>query len=298
MTNADEENVQPAQLPMVPDRVRQAAIAELDRLQTFVRAAPADAWSRPSAAEGWTIGDVVTHLAVAMRYQSQVLGTAPSGKTTGSVWKAVGDLTRTVGPTIAPAFHAANNAVTKLIDRTLTREAVLSQFNTAAGTLHGKLETIVPADYSKQITYFSGTWPLSFFLANIVNELAIHRWDMESTLNPQAHLDDDARSVLPWFYWSGTPFMLRLPQGARGTVQALLSEPSLEMWWSVAPGSKGQFMGRAENPDVTITSASGMFVLVLAGRIKPLDALRFAAIEVVGKEELARTFLGSWHLTM
>ncbi len=298
MSSEDEENAHPAQLPMVPDRVRQAALAELNRLHTFVRALPVSDWSRPSEAEGWSIGDVVTHLALVMRYQSQVLGTATSSKPSGGLWKAVSDLTRTAGPTIGPAFHAASSAVTKLMDKTMTRENVLSQFDAGAKTLRERLETIAPADYSKYVTYFSGTWPVSFFLADIVNELAIHGWDIESALDPQARLDDDARSVLPWFYWSGTPFMLRPVGGTQGTIQAILSDPSLEMWWSLKAGSKEQFMGRTETPDVTITSDSGMYILALAGRIKPLEALRFGAIEVAGNKELGRAFLGGWHQVM
>lgn len=296
MSSTEEENGQPAQLPMVPDRVRQAAIAELDRLVTFVQSLSVSDWSRPSAAEGWTIGDVVAHLSLALRFEGQVLTSAGTGRAERGLWKTVGELSRTVTPAVAPAFHAVNSALPKLIDKTLTREAILARFSNAAGSLREKLDGVLPADYTKQVTYVGGTWPLSFFLAAVLNELAIHRWDIEGTLDPHARLDDDARTVLPWFYWSGTPFMLRPPQGTHGTVQALVTEPDLEMWWSLSPGSKEQHMGRAESPDATISGESGTFVLSLAGRLKALDALRFGALQVTGKDELARSFLSSWHV--
>lgn len=292
----EEENTQPEQLPMVPDRIRQAAVTELDRLQGLVRGIEPRDWSRPSAAAGWSIGDVAAHLSLAMRVQSQLLDAAVSSKATGGMWKSLGDLTRSVAPAMAPAFNAINKEIPKLLDRTLTREAVLSQFEKAGQSLRERLDRIEPSDYSKQIYYIGGPWPLSFFLGHVVNELAIHGWDIAATLDSQARLSEDARTVLPWFYWSGTPFMLRPPAAGRGVVQALLADPALEMWWRVSEGKKEQGMGIEAAADVTINAESGTFVLALAGRIKPLDAMRFAAIEVRGNEDLARSFLSSWRV--
>lgn len=294
--SSEEDETQPEQLPMVPDRIRQAALSELDRLQDLIRAVSANDWARPSAASGWSIGDVAAHLSLVMRMQSQLLDAAAGSKSPGGMWKSLGDLTRSVVPAVAPALNAINKEIPKLIDRSLAREAVLSQFDKAANSLRDRLERIAPPDYSKQIYYIGGPWPLSFFLGHIVNELAIHGWDIATALDSQARLSMDARTVLPWFYWSGTPFMLRPPSTAQGTVQALLADPALEMWWRVLAGKKEPGMGLQPDPDVTVDAESGIFVLVLAGRIKPLDALRFAAIEVRGNEELARSFLGSWRI--
>lgn len=295
MTNAEDE-MQPEQLPMIPDRIRQAALAELDRQARMVGAIRASDWSRPSAAAGWSVGDVVAHLSLAMRLQSQLLGATTAGKSTGGIWKTMGELTRAVAPTVAPALHAVNSAIPKLLDRTLTQEAVVRQFESAAAGLRERLERVAPDEYSRQIYYVGGPWPLSFFLGHILNELAVHGWDIATTLHAQARLSDDACSVLPWFYWSGTPFMLRPPTGSEGAVQVLLAEPEMEMWWRFGGGKKEQGMGQQPGAGATINSNAGTFVLTLSGRLKPLDALRFAAIEVRGNDELARTFLGSWHV--
>lgn len=292
----EDDETQPEQLPMVPDRIRQAALGELDRLQGLIRGVPPGDWGRPSAAAGWSIGDVAAHLSLTMRVQSQLLDAAASTKTAGGMWKSLGGLTRSVAPAMAPALNAINKEIPKLLDRTLTREAVLSQFENAGASLRERLNRIGPSDYSKQVYYIGGPWPLSFFLGHIVNELAIHGWDIATTLDSQARLSEDARTVLPGFYWSGTPFMLRPPAAAGGTIQALLAGPALEMWWRVSPGMKESGMGQQPNADATINAESGTFVLALAGRIKPLDALRFAAIEVRGNEDLARSFLGSWRI--
>lgn len=291
-----EDETRPEQLPMVPDRIRQAAISELDRLRGLIHNVPTSGWSRPSAATGWSIGDVAAHLSLVMRMQSQMLDAAGNRTGTGGMWKSLGDLTRSAAPVMAPALNAINKEIPKLLDRSMSREAVLSQFDRAGASLRERLDRLIPADYSKQVYYIGGPWPLSFFLGHIVNELAIHGWDIAAALDPQARISEDARTVLPWFYWSGTPFMLRPPAGLQGTIQVLLADPALEMWWRVSAGKKEQGMGLEANPAVTINAESGTFVLALAGRIKPLDALRFAAIEVRGSEELARSFLAGWHI--
>jgi hypothetical protein len=141
-----------------------------------------------------------------------------------------------------------------------------------------------------------GPWPLPFFLSYLVDELAVHRWDMATPLDPTAHLSEEARNVLPWFFWSGTPFMLRIPKQITGTVQVSLDDPAVRMWWAMASDGTKQGVDEAENPDVAITGQSGTFVLAVAGRLAPEHALRTTSLTATGDATLARAFLGSWKI--
>jgi uncharacterized protein (TIGR03083 family) len=296
MTDSEENTPPPAQLPMVPDRVRDAARDELRRVERFVHALSADEWAKPSAVAGWRIGDVVAHINLGIGIFTRLLPDAGGAKSRGGMWKTVGEMTRNMAPAMAPAFHAVNNAIPKVIDRTMSRDQIKTQFSANAARLETKLDAITPGDFSKEINYVAGPWPLSFFLAAMVNELSVHGWDIESTLDPQARLTFDARTVLPWFYWSGTPFMFRPPSGASGRVQLRITDPDIEMWWRVAGRTSEQGMGSSENADAGISGDSGTAVLALAGRIKALDIVRFQLLETTGNAELARTFLGSWRI--
>jgi hypothetical protein len=209
--------------------------------------------------------------------------------------KRFGQVTRTVAPAVAPAFHAVNSAIPKLVDLTLTPKAIRQQFASGAASVRAKLEGLEPGDFGGEVYYVGGPWPLAFFLAAMLNEFAIHGWDMASVRDPQATLSFDSRTVLPWFYWSGTPFMLRPPAGTSGAITARLSEPDMEMWWRIEGGIT-QGMGAQESSDATVGGDSGTFVLTLAGRIKALEAVRFGALTVQGNGELAATFLRSWRI--
>jgi hypothetical protein len=172
---------------------------------------------------------------------------------------------------------------------------VKGQFAASARTLRGQLDAIGPNDYTRPVHYLGGRYPLSFFLAMTVNEMAIHGWDIRSRLEPDAHLGPEARAVLPWFYFSGTPFMLQPPKGIQGTIQVVLDDPPAQMWWTL--GTKPTTgAGTTPNPDVTIRGLGSVFVLVLAGRIPVEDALLTTSLAVGGNESLAKAFLAGWKI--
>jgi hypothetical protein len=184
-----------------------------------------------------------------------------------------------------------------MMDRALPPEVIKGQFAAGCRGLHEKLDKLGPSDYSRPAHYMGRPWPLSFFLAAVDNELAIHGWDMRSRLSSDAHLSAEARSVLPWFYWGASSYMLHRPADLTGTIAVSLADPAAELWWLLADTETTQGMGPAESPDVTISGESGTFVLVLAGRISAEDALRTTSLSAAGNEETAKSFLSSWKIT-
>ena len=296
MTSGEQTSPQPAQLPMAPSRIRSAALAELGRLGGQVQEITLQDWTKPSAVAGWTIGDVVAHLNLSMALHGRLLSAVVAGKGSGNVWKTVGQLSERVLPFASPAINALNSAIPRVIDRALSPEVIKAQFVSSSRTLQDKLMKVGSSDYTRPVYYRGGPWPLSFFLANVVDELALHGWDIASPLDPDAYLSEDARSVLPWYFWSGTPYMLQLPKQLKGTIQVSVDSPQAEMWWSVGEAETKQGLGQTPDPDVTITGASGAFVLTLAGRIPAQDALRATSLQATGNHDLGRAFLGAWKI--
>jgi len=81
MTSEQQTDREPVQLPMAPNQVHMAALAELDRLRGFVQDVTIADWSKPSAASGWTIGDVVAHLNLAMGAYGRLLEAVMESRT-------------------------------------------------------------------------------------------------------------------------------------------------------------------------------------------------------------------------
>ena len=296
MTDEDRSEGTPVQLPIAPGAIRTVALAELDRTDAFVRSVSLQDWTKSSASAEWSIGDVVAHLALTLGLYGRLLDAALSGRSAGGLWKAVGQVGKRVAPAASPALNRLNKAVPRLMDRALAPEVIKGQFSAGARSLRGKIERVGSGDYMRPVYYLGAPWPLSFFLASVVDELGLHGWDMASVLDPTARLSEEARSVIPWFFWSGTPFLLRLPKGTSGAVQVVLDDPPAEMWWQLAGPQPRQGAGRTMRPDATITGPSGIYSLVISGRIPLTDALRSPSLHLEGNDQLARAFLGAWRL--
>jgi uncharacterized protein (TIGR03083 family) len=293
-----DENAAPppelAQLPVNPSHIRQVALNELDRVEGIVKDLSLDEWKLKSAVEGWTIGDVVAHLDVGLTLYARLLEAVSGGAGAGTVWKAFGKFGEKVAPMAGPAFNAVNTAIPRIIEGMLSPEVVKGRFEAGARKVRTQLDRLDSVDYTRPVYYIGGPYPLSFFMALMVNEIVIHGWDIQSRLRSDAHLDEPACSVLPWFYWSATPLMLKVPSGSAGRIWVSLQDPPATMWWSLADGKTGT--GSIENPDVEISGPAGPFVLALAGRIPAEDVMAKTLLAVAGDRSLAKTFLESWKI--
>src|SRR5579859_8078348 len=297
MDDDAQTHPEPVQLPVAPASVRDAAVIELTRVNEYVQTRSAAGWTTPSAVPDWTVGDVATHLNLAIAVYSRLVGIVLAGQGSGGVWRAMGKISERLAPVAMPAFNKINSAIPRVIDRALSPEVIRAQFSTSSRNLREQLSRVGPQDYTRSVYYAGGPWPLSFFLSAVVDELAIHGWDMVSPTDPQARLSLEARQVIPHFFWSGTPFLLHLPKDTAGTVQIAVSDPPTYLWWQIEKGKATPQVGQAEKAGAICTGDAGALALVLAGRIKAEDALRTTALQVDGDETLARAFLSSWRIT-
>lgn len=282
-------------LPIAPTEITDAAILELEHLTRLLAGVSANDWSRPSAARGWTIGEVAAHLDLFVGLYGRFLGAVLAGGGSNGLAKVIGWVTGSVMPSATPVFDTINAVIPKALDRVLTPQAVKTQFAAGARNVRARLLQMGPDDFARPVYFEGGPYPLAFYVGIIVNELAMHAWDIESKIAQAADLSHQARRVLPWFYWGSTRLMLRRSSGISGTVQVFLTEPESAMWWSLRHASVTIGRELTPNPDAQIRGSSGSFVLALAGRINPVDAVD-SLLNVEGNRNLAERFLGSWHL--
>lgn len=287
----------PETLPVLPGAARAAVMEELTGTEDLVVRLSIDTCGEPSAARGWSILDVIAHLQLALALYARLLDASLKGRTGGALGRTFGALTEKLMPVASPALDAVNSALPHVLTGTLAPEAVKGQFLGSARTLRHRLASLEPGDDTRPIYYRGGPWRLSFFLAAMLNELAIHRWDIASRLAPDASLSPGARSLLPWFYWGGTSFLLRPPRETSGSVSVTLLDPDAELGWILTPGG-GKEARRGPLPEAgaRVRAESGTFVLVLAGRIPVEDALGATSLTIEGDEPLGRALLGSWRL--
>ncbi len=283
------------EFPIAPTEITDAAITELEHLSSLIAGLSVTDWSRPSAARSWTIGHVAVHLDLFVRLYGRFLGAVLAGRGSSRAARALGRISASVLPSAAPVFDAINAFIPRAVGCVLTPEAVKTQFAAGALNARARLLRLHVDDYTRPVYYEGGPYPLAFYIGVMVNELAIRGWDMESRLDPFAELNDRARAVLPWFYWGSTRLMLRPSSEINGTVQVVLTEPESSMWWTLRDDCVAMGRELTPKPDTQIRGSSGGFLLAVAGRVKPADALD-SVLKVEGDRELAQRVLGSWHL--
>jgi Mycothiol maleylpyruvate isomerase N-terminal domain len=283
------------ELPVDPGLVRIGALAELDHVRSLTgRLAPED-WNRRSAVEAWSIGEVVVHLDLFLATYSRFLERILNGHGSGTVAKTVGWISGSAIPAASPVFNAVNGALPRLVAALLPQHRVAETLAGGLANTRRQLQRTSAGDLSRPIYYEGGPYPLWFYLAIIMNELAMHAWDIESRIEQWPELGAYARVILPWFYWSASALMLRPPRATTGTIQVALSDTHSTMWWSVGAGSITKGRGVAADADVEIRGPSAPYLLAISGRLK-LTRVSGSSLVYKGDRDLAERFLASWRL--
>jgi uncharacterized protein (TIGR03083 family) len=270
-------------VPIATNLIKASAIAELEHISRLVSAVSPDEWSRPSAVAAWTVGDVVAHLDLFIHLYDRFLGSVLMCE----AWPAriPGWLAESKLVPVARIFDTVNGAIPRAVRRLLVRDAITGQLVAGAERLRVRLQGLKPCPDSRS----APESPHAFYLGEIVNELAIHAWDIESVLGPAPALANNACSVLPLWYWANSRLMFRPQRKITGTVQVLLSNPPSAMWWSIAGTRVVLGCGINREYNAEIRGPSSDFLLSIAGRLH-------SPLTLSGDVPLAHSFLRSWHL--
>ena len=252
-------------------------------LREYLNSLPHEAWSRPSACHRWRVDDVVAHLvAVAESYAQTVSrgrqraaspppGRQPAGADTGA----------------SAAERIATGAIAM---RERLGDGLLAAFEEAVSDLNRILTNLSPEEQSLPCYHPGGTVPAGNFIDLWLNELTIHQWDIQSSLEADARLSPQglpstalmftrslAAGALRWAFWPGpklpTPVRYRfevtgpIPLNADIAVegdQVRLEEPGTGV------------------SDIVFRCDTETFVLLMYGRLTAAEAIDRGSLETQG----------------
>ncbi len=162
---------------------------ESRRLESYLESLAADAWDQPSKCELWSVADVLAHLTWASDY----FMTAISGGIKGDVspphgWPEAG----TSGPEFFNRF-IADKAIEA---RKALGDGLVQEFQARNHRLQELLSSIGPDELD--IPCYGPFAPRSIqsFITGRVQELAVHGWDIQSSLEPSTHLSPPAVPIV------------------------------------------------------------------------------------------------------
>jgi uncharacterized protein (TIGR03083 family) len=275
------------------DRIRLVQ-AESERFKHYIHALPADAWSCPSACDGWEVQDVVAHLAGGAEFFAASIARGLEGDTA-----PLGGRRPAGSANAAQAASMIAQSARALRQR--AGDQLLATFDTANDHLNQVFAGLRPQDWETPCYHPWRIIPARQFVDLRLQELALHEWDIRSRLNPSASLapaglpammDLIATSLtsgfLRWAFRPGDrlPTHLRYRFAVTGVVPAQTD--------IVVEGETARLEAAQQVPaTVTFRCDTATYVLLMYGRLSIAAAMADTRLEVQGDSEAATRF-GQW----
>ena len=244
--------------------------AESDRILTFLNGLAPDVMELPTPCEMWTIGDMIAHLV----WFAETYG--------GMMERGLrDDLTPTPGFPESGTLKGEETAQlygTESINRRKDLGSnLLSVLNERYGWLNQMLMAIGPGDWEKQCYHTHWIRTVESFLPTIIQELAIHEWDIHSSLGAESVLSASSLPILveklplgkpasnrrPW----GTPFPTKSGLSRRLRYRFDLSGPGAVKLDLAVEGEDTRMEDPAdEQADLDVVGDTSTFILIMYDR--------------------------------
>ena len=264
--------------------------SESERLKEFVSALPPEALEKPSPCEKWNVGEVIAHLI----WFAETYGGMMERGLRGDLSPIEG-FPDVPGTLSGPALHElyAQAAIDR---RRSLGEKLIPAFNETCDWLNDILGGIGPEDWDKPCYHMSQIRSVESFIPTIIGELAVHNWDIRSTLEPSPPLSVNTVPVLmekipgnrrPWSVpfpaGSGSPRPIRYRFDLTGAGAKKLDV--------VVEDNKSRLeAGVAAPASVSLSCDTGTFVLLMYGRLTLDTAMAAGLLEAEGDLELIADF--------
>ena len=262
----------------------ETVISEASRLRDFLTGLDAQTWQSDSTSEGWTIEDVVAHLA----------GSA-GGWATNIARAISGDAGPPEGQSFLPtgvrASHPTGPAARE--SRQKSGPQILDDFIAGHEHLRNVLGTLRDEDWDKPCFHRRGVRPIKAYLGIQLQELALHGWDIRWGLDGAAELWPGSLAALVDLVprWIGIAFTpgLDLPTPVRYRL-AVSSPVAVHEDLVVYGDSYKTKTSDTEEADATFHGNTGNYILLMFGRLQVERAVADGRLSVDGSMERAKDF--------
>ncbi len=278
----------PEVIPQLPGpQLTTIVKAEAADLETYLAGLPPDAWERPSGAPGWSIAEVVAHLAMGADFYYTYI----SRGLTGEVSPPPGFLEPTKAY-LDPSFSSSIAYRTQEYRKSLGSD-VLPALRARCQRLHHLLDSLTSDEWSRPAYHRLGVTTARGIASYRIGEVCLHTWDLKAGLEPAPSLHP--RTLVPlveravgWLEWGFHP-QPALTQPLRYRFQ--LAEPVPGQWDVVALGDRFEVgPATSEQSAVSFHCDPEMAILVFTGRIPWQKAQDTGRLTIEGEPAHVTTF--------
>ena len=258
---------------------------EASQLQDFMTRLSPEAWARPSACPGWTVGDVFAHLTQGAPTWSAAITRAMAGDATPPPGQ----------PPLRPGERGSEATAQRAIAfrQEMGAAGLLDAFAAGYQELHQLLLRVQADDWDKPCFHRRGVLPTRDYVDIRLQELALHGWDIRSAFDETATVSERPFPVLLHIArrWLSNTFRpdphLPVPVRYRFDVSGpvpvqqdlLVSQDSFR----IEPLSDSA-------ADVTFRCNTGDYLLLVYGRLPLERAMDTGRLHLAGSREHAQRF--------
>ena len=262
----------------------QALTGEASRLRDFLSSMNAQTWTSDSSSEGWTIEDVVAHLA------------GSAGNWAASITRAVaGDSGPPEGQSFLPPGERASHAIGEAAraSRQQFGTQLLETFTAGHERLRKVLDDLNDEDWDKPCFHRRGVIPVRQYLGIQMQELTLHGWDIRSTFDSTAELWEEPLAFMVGMVprWIRTAFApgLDLPTPVRYRFD--VSSPVAVHQDLLVDGDSYKLEPSGQEPaDVVFRCSTGNYILLTFGRLQVEHAVASGRLSIEGSPDQAKNF--------
>lgn len=262
-------------------------ISEASRLQGFLENISSETWQQDSSSDGWTIEDVVVHLAV-----------SSAGWATNIARALAGDSGPPQGQSfVAPGERASHPSGPSAREgRRQSGPQILEDFIAGHARLREVMETLTDDDLDMPCFHRRGVVPVRGYLGIQLQELALHGWDIRWGLDSEAELWGDSLEWLidlvpRWIRTSFTPGLdLPIPVGYRFDVSGPIM---VDNYLIVSRETFNVELYSSQEIDASFHCDTGNYILLMFGRLQVEAAIADGRLSVDGSLQQAKNF-NSW----
>jgi uncharacterized protein (TIGR03083 family) len=263
--------------PSPPDEVRTIATAarrEAAALASHARALDGAGWDAPTWCVGWSVREVVAHLAEGMdRFGQQVRG-ALAGQPV--------------------EFSMAERDARRAQVKALPDDALVARLEDNTAAFFAPVESLAADVLLRPIVPMAAGLTPVFGVAQLrLFELAVHRWDVRVPTDPAAQVDAEAVALLMDWVLAGAHRQAKrdLLAGLQGAVRCETTGPAGGPVTIAASGEAVQVArGGAGPADATLHLSSEALLRWLWGRLPLATALEQGSVRLEGQRDLALAF--------
>ena len=171
----------------IQDQVNQVRL-ESERLSQYLQNLPKEAWGQQSACDGWTIADVTAHLTGGAKFYMSIILRGFEGYTTPPEGFPF--------PFGAPPdVMSAVNAKVTVAFRNELGDGLMAEFRSTNEQMNQTLSGISNNDWETPCYHSIAVVPARTILSLRMFELALHGWDIRSSLQSDARLPHESLNM-------------------------------------------------------------------------------------------------------